>query len=95
MSFKNKKFCIKKYTISLFFKPLCQITKKEILLLPFKKQDKKDEPEWSLDCSGQGECQPNVSPSDGDEKMDFYNEALEQQKSKEVPLSKNKKDTSL
>lgn len=46
---------------------------------PIKKKTAKvkelpDDKEWSLDCSGQGECQPNVFPSDGDEKMTFYNE---------------------
>ena len=69
-----------KNLLLLVFKPFIQISKKRILLIPFRKEKIDTDVEWSLDCSGQGECQPNVSPSDGDEKMDFLNDAMEQQK---------------
>ncbi|MBQ8250461.1 MAG: hypothetical protein IJY92_00945 [Alphaproteobacteria bacterium] len=71
----------KKRYILLTFKPFLQIAESKLKRLTLKKEfPKEEEIEWSLDCSGQGECQPNVSPSDGDEKMDFLNEALDQQK---------------
>ena len=74
----------KKKTISawLAFKPFLKIARQKKVLLFFDKQNKiPDETEWSLDCSGQGECQPNVSPSDGDEKIEFVQEA----KNKKAP----------
>ncbi len=79
---QDKKMKIRKdkNLLLLVFKPFIQISKKRILLIPFRKEKIDTDVEWSLDCSGQGECQPNVSPSDGDEKMDFLNEAMEQQK---------------
>ena len=79
---QDKKMKIRKdkNLLLLVFKPFIQISKKRILLIPFRKEKMDTDVEWSLDCSGQGECQPNVSPSDGDEKMDFLNEAMEQQK---------------
>ncbi len=79
---QDKKMKIRKdkNLLLLVFKPFIQISKKRILLIPFRKEKMDTDVEWSLDCSGQGECQPNVSPSDGDEKMDFLNDAMEQQK---------------
>lgn len=79
---QDKKMKIRKdkNLLLLVFKPFIQISKKRILLIPFRKEKIDTDIEWSLDCSGQGECQPNVSPSDGDEKMDFLNDAMEQQK---------------
>lgn len=79
---QDKKMKIRKdkNLLLLVFKPFIQISKKRILLIPFRKEKIDTDVEWSLDCSGQGECQPNVSPSDGDEKMDFLNDAMEQQK---------------
>ncbi len=74
--YKNKKISKLKKPLLLVFRPFIQITNKRVLLLGFKKEAKDAEIEWSLDCSGQGECQPNVSPSDGDEKMDFLNESM-------------------
>lgn len=83
----------KKRYILLTFKPFLQIAGKKLKQLTLKKEAlKEEEVEWSLDCSGQGECQPNVSPSDGDEKMDFLNNSLEQQK-KRYPCKKTRESS--
>lgn len=39
-------------------------------------QEENDESSFSgLDCSGQGECQPNIEPSDGDEMQQYLQNA--------------------
>lgn len=77
----------KKTLICLIWQPFLKLTKQRIKMITFQKKDKQiqedmSEIEWSLDCSGQGECQPNISPSDGEEKMDFFKSAVKQKKFK-------------
>ena len=72
----------KKRFILLTFNPFLQIARLKFKLLPMRKKEETTEIEWSLDCSGQGECQPNVSPSDGEEKIDFVTEHLYQKQKK-------------
>ena len=74
---------IKKNYVLLTFRPFLQIARNKFKLLVMKKQEPDlSEIEWSLDCSGQGECQPNVSPSDGEEKLDFLTDHLAQKQKK-------------
>ena len=66
----------------LSFKPFLKLIQQNRLLLFFdKKTEQSDAQEWSLDCSGQGECQPNISPSDGEEKLEFLKKEIENKKS--------------
>ena len=68
----------------LCFKPFLKLIQQNRLLLFFDKKTKvSDEPEWSLDCSGQGECQPNISPSDGEEKLEFLKKETENKKKRQ------------
>ncbi len=79
---KKQKETKKRY-ILLAFQPFLQISRLKFKLLPMRKEEPElSETEWSLDCSGQGECQPNVSPSDGEEKIDFLTDHLSQKQKK-------------
>lgn len=79
---KKQKETKKRY-ILLTFNPFLKIGRCEFKLLSVRKKEPElSETEWSLDCSGQGECQPNVSPSDGEEKIDFLTEHLSQKQKK-------------
>ena len=92
---KKNKIETKRRFILLTFKPFLQITRTKLQLLTMKKDvlQEDDQRKWNLDCSGQGECQPNVYPSDGDEKMDFYNDFMARQKIKKDSLKKKKKES--
>lgn len=74
----------KKQIKQLLFRPFARlILFKKKLITYQKKSEISDEPEWSLDCSGQGECQPNISPSDGEEKLSFLNNSKAEHKKNE------------
>ena len=81
MKKNKKKSLVKEYQLSLFFSPLLKIKRYRYKSISFKKPEVDEEDEFSLDCSGQGECQVNVSPSDGKEKMDFYQNEINKKSS--------------
>ncbi len=35
---------------------------------------------WGLDCTGQGECQPHITPSDGENMHSFFHESIHKKK---------------
>lgn len=55
-----------------------------------KEEKKKNDLEWGLDCSGQGECQPNIDHSDDEELHEFWEKA--EHKKEQEAVSKKSHD---